>query len=277
MTDFEVAKAWVAAARKYRPQYEGSFTETSLCVAALAVAHGESYDTPRCPKHLDSKAVGGGGQVHGLWQFSKALFKSGMSAQQQAHVVLSKYSSNDSGYGCKAKWSKCSSISTPGNSCSNSNVFCRRVWTGENEVHPHHYTKFLHKYPIENACKKVTGGSSSPSALPPSRPPPPPSPSAGEQCPKGKTPFKDTPSKGVCSCGKDWADANKLGIRCGGGGSGPSPPLPSPPSPSDRAPTCKNPKLKPFKDTPTAGKCTCGKSWGHASKLGKRNKSKCVY
>jgi hypothetical protein len=40
---------------------------------------------------------------------------------------------------------------------------------------------------------------------------------------------------------------------------------------------CQNPRLKPFKDTPTVGKCTCGKSWAHASKLAKLGKSACVF
>ena len=47
----------------------------------------------------------------------------------------------------------------------------------------------------------------------------------GYTCPGGMQPFKDTPTKGVCSCGKNWAEANGGKIKCGSSKK-PKPPAP---------------------------------------------------
>jgi len=243
VTQHELAKSWVAAVNKLpansKPKFNGKWTAAKFCEAALAVAHGESYDTPRCPKHLDSKATNAGGVVRGLWQFSSDLYREGMSVEEQAKVVLTKYSTNNQDYGCKASWQRgCTAITLPGthNSCSNSHVFCTNVWTGQQELNGGHYTKFLVDHSVKEACAEAMKGGSS----------------GGGNAPTPPTPTPPTPTPP------------------------PPPPPNTTPAPAASEPTCKNAKLKPFKDTPTAGKCTCGKSWAHASKLGKRGKSACV-
>merc|ERR1711865_437822 len=90
LTGAQVADAWVttinALPANQMPQFHAQFTPQSFCGAALAVAHGESFDTPRCPGRLDSQASNAGGVVRGLWQFSSKLFTTKMSASQQAKV-----------------------------------------------------------------------------------------------------------------------------------------------------------------------------------------------
>jgi len=159
LTGVQVADAWVATVNAlsadHMPEFHAEFTPQSFCAAALAVAYGESFSTPRCPGRLDSMATNAGGAVRGLWQFSKTLFSSGMSASDQAKVVITKYSSNNQAYGCKAAWNKpCTALDLPGqqNSCSNSHVFCNNVWTGQREVKADHYKKFVSEREVRKEC-----------------------------------------------------------------------------------------------------------------------------
>jgi len=165
LTGAQVADAWVATMNalpaNQMPKFHSKFTPQSFCGAALAVAHGESFDTPRCPGRLDSQASNAGGVVRGLWQFSNKLFRNGMSASQQAKVVITKYSSNDQGYGCKAPWQikKCTAIDLPDqqNSCANDHVFCNNVWTGQREVKADHYKKFVTAHKVKTLCTVAYG------------------------------------------------------------------------------------------------------------------------
>ena len=79
-----------------------------------------------------------------------------MSASDQAKVVITKYSSSDQGYGCKAPWQikKCTAIDLPEqqNSCSNNHVFCNNVWTGQREVKADHYKKFVTAHKVKIEC-----------------------------------------------------------------------------------------------------------------------------
>merc|ERR1712166_1090194 len=160
LTGAQVADAWVATMNalpaNQMPKFHSKFTPQSFCGAALAVAHGESLDTPRCPGRLDSQASNAGGVVRGLWQFSNKLFISKMSASQQAKVVITKYSSSDQGYGCKAPWQikKCTAIDLPDqqNSCQNDHVFCNNAWTGQREVKADHYKKFVTAHKVKTLC-----------------------------------------------------------------------------------------------------------------------------
>merc|ERR1711957_129278 len=79
LTGAQVADAWVttinALPANQMPKFHAQFTPQSFCGAALAVAHGESFGTPRCPGRLDSQASNAGGGARGLWQFSEKLFR----------------------------------------------------------------------------------------------------------------------------------------------------------------------------------------------------------
>eukprot|EP00658_Telonema_sp_P-2_P007732 TRINITY_DN12878_c0_g1_i21.p1 TRINITY_DN12878_c0_g1~~TRINITY_DN12878_c0_g1_i21.p1 ORF type:complete len:338 (+),score=69.14 TRINITY_DN12878_c0_g1_i21:181-1194(+) len=74
-------------------------------------------------------------------------------------------------------------------------------------------------------CPGGNGGSNGPS-------------SSGTSCPAGLSPYADTPSPALCSCGKSWAEANRNGVRCTSDNKPPppTPPPPSPPSPSPPPP-----------------------------------------
>ena len=79
-----------------------------------------------------------------------------MSASEQAKVVITKYTSSDQSYGCKAPWQikKCTAIDLPEqqNSCANDHVFCDNVWTGQREVRADHYKRFVTANKVHTEC-----------------------------------------------------------------------------------------------------------------------------
>ena len=82
-----------------------------MCVPAMAVAAGCSYDVPGpCARRFDPNVQAGSWDhvVRGLWGIGNGFDP---DPQHQAAVVYSKYTSNDTDNGCLSHWCKDSGCS----------------------------------------------------------------------------------------------------------------------------------------------------------------------
>jgi len=88
---------------------------------------------------------------------------------------------------------------------------------------------------------------------------------AATSCPDGLSPFADTPTSGVCSCGTDWASANSGDIRCGAASSTAAP-TPTPTA-ATAAPT-PTPSAATAAPTPTPSAATAAPTSASGSDTG---------
>lgn len=138
-----------------------------MCVAAVAIAAGESFDVPGCAKKFHPTITNSVG-ASGLWQIM-----TGFSAdpKEQARTVYQKYTSNDAGYGCLSKWCVqrpgCSTPLVPEvqvQSVMQHHRFCQGMWTGP----PGHYSSRLQEVGgqqrAQQACQSTGLGYREPAA-----------------------------------------------------------------------------------------------------------------
>ena len=98
LTMEEVAGAWMESISKI-----DSASAKAMCVPAVAIAAGGSYDTPACPKAFDSTAEGGE-KSRGIWQIGLMYYSP--DRKKQAQAVYQFYTSDNPDYGCLSDWCK---------------------------------------------------------------------------------------------------------------------------------------------------------------------------
>jgi hypothetical protein len=94
----QVAEAWMGGISKY-----DKANAKAMCVPAVAIAAGSSYDTPQCPGKFDSTAEGGA-TARGLWQIGAMYYDP--DPKKQAQAVYQFYTSDNPDYGCLSDWCK---------------------------------------------------------------------------------------------------------------------------------------------------------------------------
>ena len=138
-----------------------------MCVAAVAIAAGESYDVPGCAKKFHPTITNSVG-ASGLWQIMTGFSS---DPKEQARTVYEKYTSNDAGYGCLSKWcvqrQGCSEPLVPEvqvQSVMQHHRFCQGMWTGP----PAHYSSRLQEVGgvqrVQEACQSTGLGYREPTA-----------------------------------------------------------------------------------------------------------------
>ena len=98
LTMEQVAGAWMDSISKI-----DKASAKAMCVPAVAIAAGSSYDTPACPKAFDSTAEGGE-TSRGIWQIGLMYYSP--DRKKQAQAVYQFYTSDNSDYGCLSDWCK---------------------------------------------------------------------------------------------------------------------------------------------------------------------------
>ena len=133
----DVARTWMEAISPISPS-----DAAGMCVAAVAIAAGESYDVPGCAKKFHPTVTNSVG-ASGLWQIMTGFSS---DPKEQARTVYQKYTSNDAGYGCLSKWcvqrAGCSEPLVPEvqvASVMQHHRFCQGMWTGP----PQYYSQRL--------------------------------------------------------------------------------------------------------------------------------------
>ena len=127
----------------------GSNNGRSYCVAAVAVAFGESYDTPNCPGYIDSEASNmSNSGVRGVWQMSQG--NGNGSVTDQAKKLWIKYVGNqdqqlteyDNAY-CFNTGSWAIKTPIPGLPSGGPKwLFCTGAFTGTSHGGSDYYSKF---------------------------------------------------------------------------------------------------------------------------------------
>jgi hypothetical protein len=123
----------------------------SYCVAAVAVAFGESYDTPNCPGYIDSMASNASNSdVRGVWQMSQG--NGAGSVTDQAKKLWIKYVGNqdtqevpeyDNAY-CFNTGSWAIKTPIPGLPSGGTKwSFCTGAFTGTSHGDNDYYSKFI--------------------------------------------------------------------------------------------------------------------------------------
>ena len=139
----------------------------AMCVPALSVAGGESFDTPDCPGLFDSQAYATScnGGCRGLWQMSGSTvgYPNDDDPLKQAQLAYSLYTSDNIDYGCLASWRSATPIQDIGQNATimEHHVFCREVWTGAGD---HYLTMGLNRIgglsTVTSACSATAIGDS---------------------------------------------------------------------------------------------------------------------
>ncbi len=140
----DVANAWKTAS--VGSSSSPTTNDTKLCVQAVAVAYGESYDTKSCPKRFSTIVCNPTSTSQcGIWQLGYSLGTG--TINEQAKNTYSLFTSNNPDYGCLASWQKKPEIifgfSDYDVSTSTGHVFCQAVWTGDAEKGNGYYKKHL--------------------------------------------------------------------------------------------------------------------------------------
>ena len=141
LTMDEVASAWMEAVSKINKA-----SARAMCIPAVAIAAGSSYDTPSCAQSFDSTAKGldaAGKPAWGLWQISAQDYDP--DPRKQAAAVYKRYTSDQEESGCLS--SMCQQTN-----CGNAHegieqdattvkhhVFCRGMWPADSS----HYSERL--------------------------------------------------------------------------------------------------------------------------------------
>ena len=167
----DVARTWMEAISPISPS-----DAAGMCVAAVAIAAGESYDVPGCAKKFHPTVTNSVG-ASGLWQIMTGFSS---DPKEQARTVYQKYTSNDAGYGCLSKWcvqrAGCSEPLVPEvqvASVMQHHRFCQGMWTGP----PQYYSQRLQEVGgaqrAQEACQSTGLGyrESAPAGGGASRPP----------------------------------------------------------------------------------------------------------
>jgi len=141
LTVDQVAKAWVEGIAKVSKS-----DAKAMCVPAVIVAAGSSYNTLTCEDKFDPlvEADGWEQKLEGLWQISENFFDS-PDPRRQARVAYEVYTGDNSSFGCLADWCissqpGCSAV-IPGigqddQAVTEKHRFCMGVWSGANTAVP---------------------------------------------------------------------------------------------------------------------------------------------
>jgi hypothetical protein len=168
MTVEQVAVAWVSAIAPL------SKTDAkSMCVPAVAVAAGSTFNSPLCADKFDPTVEAPGYQttLKGLWQIAEEVFEP--DPKKQAATAYQVYSGSNETYGCNAEW--CTLTQTgcsegiPGIgqdlTCENRegwestcHTFCKGVWSGAAASIPIKLAAMGGISTIEEACGQAAKG-----------------------------------------------------------------------------------------------------------------------
>ena len=169
MTLDQVAVAWVSAVAKL-----DKADATRLCVPAVVIAAGSTYNAGNCDDGFDPtiEAPGYMTTLKGLWQIAAEVFEK--DPKKQAAAAYDVYTGNNVTYGCNAQW--CAMVqqgcSTPipgigqDDSCppddpeeeSSCNRFCKGVWSGAATQAPNKLAALGGMEVVEAACEKAGKG-----------------------------------------------------------------------------------------------------------------------
>jgi hypothetical protein len=182
MTLDQVAVAWVSAVAKL-----DKTDAKSMCVPAVIVAAGSTFNSPLCEDLFDPtvEAPGYMTTLKGLWQIADEVYDK--DPKKQAAVAYDVYTGNNVTYGCNAEW--CSMVQQ---GCSASIVgigqekheeencgeedpeiestchrFCKGVWSGAATAIPIKLEALGGMAVVEAACEQASKGISAWSAVPP--------------------------------------------------------------------------------------------------------------
>ena len=154
LTMQDVASIWVNAISPLSGE-----DAAAMCVPAVAIAAGSSYDVKGCEKKFQPDAQAGG--VKGLWQIADKFYDA--DPLKQAEAVYATYASNDRDYGCLSTWCQ------EDKSCSEAHFgigqdekimqthrFCKGVWTAQTEHYITRVTELGGIDAIRSACSSAS-------------------------------------------------------------------------------------------------------------------------
>ena len=169
MTMDQVAVAWVSAVAKL-----DKADAQRMCVPAVIVAAGSTYNTALCADKFDPtvEAPGYMTTLKGLWQIADEVYDE--DPKTQAAAAYDVYTGNNATYGCNAKWCStvqigCSEAITgigQDDSCppddpekeSSCHRFCKGVWSGAATQVPIKLAALGGMEVVEAACKQAGKG-----------------------------------------------------------------------------------------------------------------------
>ena len=169
MTLDQVAVAWVSGIAKI-----SKADATSMCVPAVIVAAGSTFNSGLCEDKFDptTEAPGYMTTLKGLWQIADEVFDK--DPKKQAAAAYEVYTGNNVTYGCNAEW--CSMVQI---GCSESIVgigqddrcqddnpdeestchrFCKGVWSGAAASVPIKLAALGGMEKVQDACDKASKG-----------------------------------------------------------------------------------------------------------------------
>ena len=141
LTMEEVAAAWMEAVSKINKA-----SARAMCIPAVAIAAGSSYDTPSCARSFDSTAKGldaAGKPAWGLWQISSEDYDP--DPKKQAEAVYKRYTSDHKESGCLSsvcRQTNCAMAHAgieQDETTVTHHVFCRGIWPADST----HYAERL--------------------------------------------------------------------------------------------------------------------------------------
>jgi hypothetical protein len=130
LTMDEVASAWMETVSKINKAHA-----RAMCIPAVAIAAGSSYDTPSCAEAFDSTAKGtdaAGSAAWGLWQIGALDYSA--DPRKQAEAVYKRYTSDHADSGCLSTACKSTSCGNAHDGIDQDattmkhHVFCRGTW-----------------------------------------------------------------------------------------------------------------------------------------------------
>ena len=141
LTMEEVAAAWMEAVSKINKA-----SARAMCIPAVAIAAGSSYDTPSCARSFDSTAKGldaAGKPAWGLWQISSEDYDP--DPRKQAEAVYKRYTSDHKESGCLSSACRQTNCALAhvgieqDETTVTHHVFCRGIWQADSS----HYAERL--------------------------------------------------------------------------------------------------------------------------------------
>jgi hypothetical protein len=150
----EVANIWVTAISPLSGE-----DAAAMCVPAVAIAAGSSYDVKDCARKFRPDVQSG--QVKGLWQVAEKFYDP--DPKKQAEAVYTTYTSNDQDYGCISAWCQESKDCSEGHfgigqdeKIMQNHRFCKGVWTADTEHYITRVTEVGGIDAIRSACSDAS-------------------------------------------------------------------------------------------------------------------------
>ena len=156
LTMQDVAKIWVSAISPLSGE-----DAAAMCVPAVAIAAGSSFDVKGCEKKFQPDVAAGAGGVKGLWQIADKFYDP--DPKKQAEAVYTTYSGNDRDYGCMSTWCQESKDCSEGHfgigqdeKIMENHRFCKGVWTADTEHYVKRVTELGGIDAIRSACSSAS-------------------------------------------------------------------------------------------------------------------------